>query len=124
MDGTPFSSFIQNSRIGHGHGWTGHERAGHGWIVFEHHEYPLAKNDEEPLREFWMNEEKGLHLGRNGTPFLHSSKIHGLGTGGLGTGTGGLGTDWARAGWARSDCVRTSRVPTSIINKMKSMMVS
>jgi hypothetical protein len=23
-------------------------------------------NGEEPLREFWMNEEKGLHLGRNG----------------------------------------------------------
>jgi hypothetical protein len=29
-------------------------------------------NDEEPLREFWMNEEKGLHLGRNGVLQHHS----------------------------------------------------
>jgi hypothetical protein len=26
-------------------------------------------NNEEPLREFWMNEEKGLHLG-NGVPSI------------------------------------------------------
>jgi hypothetical protein len=26
-------------------------------------------NDEEPLREFWMNEEKGLHL-ENGVPSI------------------------------------------------------
>jgi hypothetical protein len=27
-------------------------------------------NGEEPLRDFWMNEEKGLHLGRNGVPSI------------------------------------------------------
>jgi hypothetical protein len=27
-------------------------------------------NGEEPLCEFWMNEEKGLHLGRNGVPSI------------------------------------------------------
>jgi hypothetical protein len=81
------------------------------------------KNGKEPLCEFWMNEEKGFHLGRNEIFFLHSFKIHeqgtsGLGmdrhgTGELGTGMGGLGTDWAQADWARLDYVRTSQVPTS-----------
>jgi hypothetical protein len=31
---------------------------------------PALQNGEEPLREFWMNEEKGLHLGRNGVPSI------------------------------------------------------
>jgi hypothetical protein len=29
-----------------------------------------AKNGEEPFGEFWMNEEKGIHLGRNGVPSI------------------------------------------------------
>jgi hypothetical protein len=28
------------------------------------------KNDEKHLREFWMNEEKRLHLGRNEVPSI------------------------------------------------------
>ncbi len=31
------------------------------------------EHGEEPLREFWMNEEKGLHLGRNGVPSIQTN---------------------------------------------------
>jgi hypothetical protein len=30
------------------------------------------KNSKKPLREFWMNEEKGLHFGQNGVPSIHT----------------------------------------------------
>jgi hypothetical protein len=31
---------------------------------------------EKLLREFWMNEEKGLHLGRNGVPSIQTDLLN------------------------------------------------